>query len=711
MFLKDFIISIVDRATGNSYRASGNVVETTGTPTPLPVGPNGIDGIEIEFGRSEKYHGLFRSFTTPLKFVKGGARIIRDLLYKLGTEVELMLVMHRLDKTFGGAWTHRFFYRGELDLSKTEDDQSTNQVTVNVMEGELVKAFRANENTVYEIPINVPEARFVKMDGINLRYNAKWVTVNETLFTASSGESEQFFSQMTMLNVEAENRALYLALSSPLAYPQAKIVDFQASELQFASAQKALSLNIKFNLSFRIRQDNDCRDTFVKVELRNQTGAVVKEFFSLHPPDGSYDQLFSISVDESFTVNEGDRVFLGFRLDCRRQLIGTGEAVITADVTESAVEIYYATRYEASYVNALPLSYVFQYLLNKMTDSALYSFVSNYLTAEWDNLLITGMDAVRRVDNPKLKISFSALYESVNVPCNVMLRIEGAVLRIEKKQEAYQSAVVSTFSEVKDVVIKPAENHQFNTVKIGWPVQKIQDINGRDEFNVTQIYTAPVKKVTKQLELVSSVIASMYEIEATRINTDGKPTTNTEVDNDCCFLHVEKNPATPGTGEPTIFTFYRLYRKTYDSITGILDTVNAFNLELSPKRCLIRHGSYLRSVFYWSSAGKLVYQSSDRNTELKTTLGTEVIEERGDQLIGDLADPLFIPLEMVGKSAIPKDIIQVMETTPNSAVSVEWRGVLWTINPTKVKINPATNAEQEFIGLLRPENDILKLIM
>src|SRR5215467_9629295 len=125
----------LQNAAGLFYSVVNRVVSTTGTPTPLPTHPDGWQDASIKFTREFKYFGVLRTFSTPLKFVKEAARIIRDRVWNTAAAFEdrLFLVITMLDKTFGGGWIYQPFYRGELDLSQVNDQDF--YVECNVLEG------------------------------------------------------------------------------------------------------------------------------------------------------------------------------------------------------------------------------------------------------------------------------------------------------------------------------------------------------------------------------------------------------------------------------------------------------------------------------------------------------------------------------------------------------------------------------------------------
>lgn len=697
MFLKSLLTFLTDDA-GRSFRKKDGIVETVATPTALSVGPDGLDDVSIRYGRSLEYWGMFRSFSAPLKFPLDGASIIRDQLLRKGTEARIRLVLHLLDKSFGGGWKHRLFYKGELDLSETES--SEHYVTANIMEGDLVKLFRANEGTAYEIPIDVPEAKIIKHDGIILQAVTTF-SITKSLAAQSLGQKQIIPMVFTSTQGNQFNYTFVNDYGDMIdgAANQVTTENFATSGKYLFKVAKARRAQIRIKGSIVGTGGNAGNSWHIETS-RGQHILLGTFGFTLPQP-----ALPTFDFTSTINLGEGEAVFV-YRMSTAFNTTGTWNY---GDDTK--IEITTDDRADRTFIKALPLNYVFQQLLFNITGSSLYIFQSDYLTSEWSNLVITGMDAVRGLANPKLKISFSDLFQSVNVPCNISLSIKGNVVSIGRKSAAFGTTVVKNLGEVKDLRLRTYKEQQFSSVRIGWPDLKSEDVNGRDEFNVTSVFTSDITRVNKELTLVSKVYASMYEIEHARIRGLQDATANTETDADSCFLHVNKRPANPiEEGESVIFTYYNLLRKNYDSVTGILDPTSAYNIELSPMRCLLRHGNVLRSVFFWREASYLKFISSEKNSALKTILGSEVIQESADVLIGSLESPLFVPLTFQFDCAISQDIIATMEESPEGKFAFHWNNWPFYGHVIDIGIKPAGNPEQQVTLYCSPENNLLKLI-
>jgi hypothetical protein len=672
---RDFLYFLTD-SNGKSYRINNGLVEAVSTPTPLSITPDGWQDKSIKYQRLGRYFSMFRSFTTPLKYVRDGSFIVRDRLYRLGTENKIYQVIHWLDKSFGGGWVHKFFYRGELDLSQFEDDDT--HVTVNIMEGDLSKLFKANENQTYEIDINVPEAVTIKHDGLYLHEKHNFIVQGApvlgdhllgTLFLNSEGK--------------AAGVATFTVFSQPVPGSLAT-----STQYFLVTTQAITGIRIKGSIRFT-------PNTIIPgYGLRLKSNLGRNDLIASTVVIGN----FTLDFDFTFDAQAGEQFFLVG--DLNSEIIG-------GIYGETSFSLEFRSRYKTTYIKALRASYVAQKLLDKITGGG-YAFTSDYLSTEWDNLLITSGDAIRGFENAKLKLSWTDFYDSYNVPCNICCGIRNQVLYIEEKADAFQPTILLNLGEVNKMKVRTAKEYQYNRLKIGYPNIDTEDVNGRDEFNVTSEYTSPVTRVNKALELVSKAYASMYEIEQARIDFIDKTTTDGDSDNRLFLIHVEKE-ATAGVGDEPA-SYHRLLRNTYDNFTGVLDPESAFNVELHPELCLRRHGNFLRSIFYWQESGELVYQTNTRNGNVKVVKDGDTYIGNKNINIGTLDAPLFIPLEFLAESPISKTIINTMEAGPSGTFQLSYGSDIYGF-PVEIGIQPADNAAQETIMLCSPQTDLTKLIV
>jgi len=375
-------------------------------------------------------------------------------------------------------------------------------------------------------------------------------------------------------------------------------------------------------------------------------------------------------------------------------------------INESQSTFNYLSKYRTTFVKALRPMYVAQQLLDKMTGGG-YAISSNYITSEWNNLLITSGDGIRGLEGAKLKTTWRDFFDSYNVPCSLSGGIRNGMMVIENLSNAFQPSIQLNLGEATDMIVSPAEDFQYNRIRIGYPDTDTEDVNGREEFNVSMVYTSVVTK-DRLLDLVSKYKASMYEIETLRRNLDGKTTTDNSDDNTVFFLHVENTPTAGTGGQPA--TYYKLLRNVYDSVTGLIDPATAFNLELHPELCLQRHGNFIRSIFFWLDGTNLTRQTSDKNDKVVIIKNGQTYVGKKDYLVGSFAPAIFIPLQFQIETPMPNDTIDVMDAGPNGTFIYTYNGLSYYGFPMELSIQPVDKPAQETIMLCSPLTNLNNLI-
>lgn len=86
---------------------------------------------------------------------------------------------------------------------------------------------------------------------------------------------------------------------------------------------------------------------------------------------------------------------------------------------------------------------------------------------------------------------------------------------------------------------------------------------------------------------------------------------------------------------------YLLSRPAYSSIQGVIDN-SVYNTELSPWRMMKNHFPLLASICAKQGPGSIDFQTADKNSNLRTVLGTEVIAENANAQISSLGTPIAL---------------------------------------------------------------------
>lgn len=160
---------------------------------------------------------------------------------------------------------------------------------------------------------------------------------------------------------------------------------------------------------------------------------------------------------------------------------------------------------------------------------------------------------------------------------------------------------------------------------------------------------------------------------------------------------------------------YQPVRETYDNEGdpddfGVPSPTTIFNIDLSPKRMILRHGDWIRSLLHGYDAEKLVFASGTRNTGLRTEQGATVVDEDADINISSLGTKLFIPNYLSVKADGNIGLGDLMDADPNRCFECEIEGITFTGYSIKAGMAPNELGAQEYMLLSTADNDFEQII-
>lgn len=160
---------------------------------------------------------------------------------------------------------------------------------------------------------------------------------------------------------------------------------------------------------------------------------------------------------------------------------------------------------------------------------------------------------------------------------------------------------------------------------------------------------------------------------------------------------------------------YDLKREAYDNENdpdgfGVPSPTTVFNIDLSPKRMLLRHGRWLASILEKYRNEKLIFQSGTRNTNLKTVQGSVTVSENANVNINDLGEALFQPYLLFATVNGDNNLFDQMESNPNRCFSCTLSGKTLKGFNMKAAYAPNELNEQVFSLLCTYDTDIKKLV-
>lgn len=770
--LRKFLYHIVTE-DGRSGQVVNGVVTYSGQPKALPQTPEGWQDLILLFERELTKHGLLTTGSRSFGFVRDGARILRDAIYKETIEAVRYLLINRhelliTDPIPGGTFSnyYKYFFKGEIDLATAEDTQD--MFNVPVIEGGLKKLFKANEKTYYQFPMTDPVCVTLKMDGIALDKRANYVLldgfeIDNAVYAGSS------FAPFTLINQEGSAAGIAFFsqdLESTSALTLAERAD---SPNYFAIAGTGNGSNITVNISGTIAYNciqNDGGGGGFGINVLKDDESSVGLFNDAVIVEG---ETYTHDINEDVILAPGEFMHL-------EQILSVTGDVKVQFTPDSKLVVSYTFTAPTTYIKAYKRMDLFRKLCAKVFGTE--DVAVSALCTEFDTLLITCGDAIRGLEGATLKTSLADFFQDNDATFMAGMNITQDTVNIEDRVQYYTEADEIDLGNAKDFKKIPAIDVMHGTYRFGHQKQEIEDVNGKYDPNGNNQFEGPLKKVATEYNMVSPYKAGPYEIETLRINLDGKTTTDDNSDNEVFVIAAEEqddleaevsfvtalngiivsNPERFSIGQKiritgstlndgvydilgvsfllafSVITFaqpvvdeasvtitiewlvgdtYILDRPVYDTLEGV-PTDSIFNLPyLTPKTMLFRHGRWIHSMNAGLDSQKIKFTSGkdNKNTELKTVLSGVTIDEDKDELISSLGDPLFLPWYFIFKTEVPVGLPELLETNPNRSFKfTDEYGQEWRGFLRSAGIAPNEYTPQEFRLLASPSNDIELLI-
>lgn len=631
---------------------------------------------EVEFKRTDR-KGLERSVAVPLTFTFGAARLLRQQFYLYGANANVFFKVEKRKDD----WSYQESYYGKLDFSTVDD--SDIEFTINATEADISVKIKAFQNVKYEIPVTGDGSLLVQLTPLKLTEAA------DLLFTQSEEDQQPGYTALTVVNNEQKAT---LASVKDAGYLSTTTPNFSIDGDWFyqANANTALKVTIS-DLRGLIQAFSGSNNRF-RLQLVKNNGTVLANL--IDRTLNNTGENFAVDTEYNFNLVAGERVFLYQRID------GSLNSITGYNYTSGQISMSYQTSSEPSLCYALRPLELFKRLVNKMNGGFDYP-VQSFLLSKYRQLTISCGDAIRGIDGAKIKISFSDFFKSIDAVLCAGCAVENGAVTIEARQSYYRNNEALVLSDAKDVHISPATDLMFNRIKGGYPDQNYDELNGKLEVNSEVNYVIDITQPDKEYDIQSVIRADAYGIEFLRINLEGKKTTDSDSDNDTFFLWV--NPSSEPLG------FYKV--EPSQALTGVDATY--YNWMITPKRNLLRHGAWIRSVFYGNDGYQIRIASAAKNTAV-TSLATfedepPFVSESEPINIGDLAAPYFAPFYVDLSTNLPHDFWQFVSNTVYGYSTFNFRGNTFTGYHQEISIDLGQNSERDFKLLLTANNNILKL--
>jgi hypothetical protein len=645
--------------------------------TQIVFAPKGWDAdTVVSYARSDKYFGMLRSMSLPLTFVLDGAKILRQAYYKDGIEAGVKIEVEQLNRA---TYQYQPLFTGDIDFSKFKDLKDN--VSVTLMESGVTRDVKAYESVKFEYPLAGDDVVTMELPGVVFDERADCLFIptppNMLRFipetTISSGSFQSGFVVSQNTQAQAVNDT---------AFSGAAIDNW------FIRATRDQSVRVQGRVKgnyFLIPGGPD-----FTVFIKDQTNTTVK---TLHTHSGGGSGSYEFEFNELINMTNGQKLYFYFRTS------GTGGNRLTiSEVT--AFSSSYDSVSNPSLCKGIRSEDLYRRILKKISPGTTAS--SFLLRNTWGNLIFTSGDGVREIDNAKIKITFKEFYDTINGIDDAGFGVENGTACLENSQFFARNMPALDLGEVKDCIIEPADDYIFNSIKIGYDDGNTDEPNGKQEYNSGQEWALPITRIKKEKDWTSPTRADQYGIEKIRVDynvkkTAAKSSNDTSSDNDTfmvdCYLDGE--------------TYKPILGSSYQSVTGLASGATAYNLAITPKKNLLRHGAYLRSIMDKMDSYYINFASAEKNAELKTVLNSVGVKENENILVTSLPEKYFTPIFVTVKGKMPIKAVTLIDRMPFGYISFKWKNATLKGYIIEVSLDIAKNSENEIKLLLTHDNNLL----
>lgn len=768
---KDVLFFFVE-GDGRVRQIVNGVVTSLGTKTSLPQAPIGSQDIAIGWERSSELFGNIRNFSLPLGFVMDAAKILRNDAYKLNIDRELYLLILRyvseIDSTYYKNY-YKYLYKGQLDFSTFEDKQGEGIVEIGIMEGGLNKLLKSGGSIQYAIPFDEDSIK-IKLDGIDIEKQASYVLADG--FEISNSVYGGFWwAPFSLIGQDGSGSGVAFLTQNIESTNSLSFSDKLLSNNWAAQASSTNSGSVVVNISGKIMYrctDNDPGQFFKMRFLKSTQTTGNQNDYELFSEIPVANQIHTHDIDIDISLQPSERLYLeGF--------LGTPGVDLKIEfLAESKMTMKFKNKADTTYIDAYTPYVFYKKLCVKLgipIDAAISELLSKC------TYTITCGDAIRGLPGSEIKTTMSDFFKSYNVYLMAGLGVQNDQIVLEERNFFFKKdsvAAATELGEAKNMVIKPALDQLFSSIKIGHAEQNIDDVNGKFDFNGYHIYSSPIKVIDRQIDLQSRYKAGPYEIEITRLNLEGKVTTDNSNDNDVFVIDAVLNkpkiesvllsfissgnyivfPINPKivagqkfriTGTASNNNVYTVLSvedlgSTQTVYTDILISVAEFTVIASlewitgqvfdlDRSVLVTDGvpspesifnvrlspdRLLTTHFPWLKSFLYNYDTEKlkfESSNRNSSLVAGGLIQKRDININDMGASIALPYYLEFETRVPSDLVDSLETDPNRCFATNWEHVRWTGFLMNAGIAPNTYAEQTYKLLMTSENDPKKLIL
>lgn len=664
-------------------------------PTLLKHAPVGWDAMDKEFTRDRATHGIFFGYTPKIKFIKDGKAIIHTLYELYGPEAEIVIII-KIRNVSSRKWETD--YVGKLNLMTLTI--STLYAECNIEQTGFVQKFKNRQDVKVNLQSLVDldgnaitsfaaETKTVQLHSKTIKKAQHLARTEGAIIDGEHACCVGFWYVQTALDSVVDEIGEYIQY--PDGFVNTKLEDAGAPG-KYHLKVDAISAGVySFDLKFRIKVTSfvnsvNAYDISVKLFLKHKnvrTGVLTT--YTVNVLDATRPFADPFTYDSGFldvvlavnnlALDTGDEIYYYWQF--------SNSATTSPNYDQFIFDLAADNYFKATVLSTFPatnaplvlkheaIARVCQAILGVADPlrSDYYGRVDsepNVYAADGDGSLrgITNGFQVRGfpiADKPVIT-SMKDLFESLHMIDGVGMGVETIngkeYVVLEPLSHFYQPVEVFQVDNVKDIEKSVDEDGYYNELEIGYKKWTVSGgrVNHLDEFNTKREYSLPITQVKSKMRMLSPYIAAGHLLETTRRDSyNVSSTKDNENDNEIFIIQLARNGAAYVTAK----------NEAFQTLTGMISPATVYNADLSPGRCLLRHGSRISSFLQKQKDKSLRLTVIDGNTEVvsKRTDEANTVTEDADVAIASLTRPLWLP--EIYRFKAPLTVSQMAALTAN----------------------------------------------
>lgn len=562
------------------------------------------DEVEVALKR-EDYGGLIRSFSNTFEFVRGAFSLLENEYNLNYLNFKAVIIISVMNSEL--SWNEK--YRNDLDVMTYKNDGYS--CTINAKDSDLASLIKAGKSQTYDIPVESLSPNYtINYNRMMLKNSVNWFVniEGQTEDDAKKGiySFDTFRTKYTIPFVHGETNFIvkgkieaFDVVLDEINNSYAPISDYPLIK---AISEQSVTLSVRFDIMLISREidkkSSGARVVFASFNKENKEIERYTTIITATEMKNEFNKRIDKSLD--FFLSEGSYIAIFIEVD---ENIGLTNKI--SNVQDISIT-YYAKNKPVKFSAFTPKS-----LLSKLLYEITGRQVDCYISRSEDvnvvineSVLLLAAESIRNIANPKVHTSFSKFAEWMSTVFGYVYNIEDDKVIFAHRNYFYDLSQEKELEYVNEFNISLENKIIYSGIEIGYEKNDYDEINGRDEFNVTNSYKTDVNSTDSILKLISPYRADSYGIEFLAEKRD-EDTKDNESDNNLFFVGVHPSSS---IGDIIIGQYDISY---VSNVTGVLFPNSVFNTMFSPRNMLLNNKRYIGAC-----TKNLTFTASEGNADL-----------------------------------------------------------------------------------------------